>query len=193
MNSRTGLPLALLALALGCGGRSTLDVFGSQPASAGGDDATVGGGPVEAGTSSHASAGGEADGETSADSAAKATEAQPAVCTISSSAYDQSCSADTDCVDVSAGDYCHPRCFCGGAAINAGALPLYTRDVSLTPIGSGAIEAGPACPCVGQFGPCCRAGRCRTGSICLADGGAMEAGRSEAGPPSACPPGFACE
>lgn len=43
--------MMLLAFALGCGGRSALDVFGTPP-SVSGDDATVTGGPADAGSSS---------------------------------------------------------------------------------------------------------------------------------------------
>jgi sulfatase modifying factor 1 len=55
MNFGKELPVVLLALALGCGGRSALDVLGAGPL-ASGDDATVGVGPVEAGPSSSGSA-----------------------------------------------------------------------------------------------------------------------------------------
>jgi hypothetical protein len=103
-------------------------------------------------------------------------------CTILVTNYDRSCEVDTDCVDVSVGDYCAPRCLCGGGAIRASALAQFERDVSMTPAGSGAFDGGLDCPCIREVGPCCRRGVCQRGPGCLVDAGT-----------SACPPGFACE
>jgi hypothetical protein len=82
---------------------------------------------------------------------------------ISASNYDQSCTVDTDCVEVSSSDYCSTTdCQCGGSAINVGALAQFKADVSKTPIGSGALM-GKVCGCGIAFGPCCRHGVCQGG------------------------------
>jgi hypothetical protein len=82
---------------------------------------------------------------------------------ISASNYDQSCNVDSDCVEVSAGDYCSATtCRCGGSVVNVGALAQLNADVSKTPLGSGALM-GTFCGCPIPFGPCCRQGMCRAG------------------------------
>jgi hypothetical protein len=83
-----------------------------------------------------------------------------AACEISASSYDQSCTADTDCVMVSAGDYCtSTACLCGGSAISRSALAQFNANVAKTPVASGAVE-GADCGCPEAFGPCCRQGKC---------------------------------
>jgi hypothetical protein len=52
------------------------------------------------------------------------------MCMISASNYDQSCNVDSDCLEVSAGDYCSAAtCRCGGSAINVGAGAQFSADV----------------------------------------------------------------
>jgi hypothetical protein len=74
-------------------------------------------------------------------------------CFIVATNYDQSCSADSDCVTmvegtlVEFGDYCTSHCLCGGGAINKSAAAKYAVDVAKTPLGSGAISGAGACPC----------------------------------------------
>lgn len=60
-------------------------------------------------------------------------------CTIRASDYDQSCAADSDCVGVTAGNFCgpNPTCNCDGFAdaISVGALGQFNADVAKTPSG----------------------------------------------------------
>jgi hypothetical protein len=80
-------------------------------------------------------------------------------CMISASNYDQSCNVDTDCWEVSSGDYCSAICRCGTSAINVEALAQFNADVSKTPRGSGAL-GNVSCYCPFLWGPCCRQGKC---------------------------------
>jgi hypothetical protein len=80
---------------------------------------------------------------------------------IQASNYDQTCSADTDCVAIAVGDACYPCIvICGtGGAINRSALSSYQSDISKT-IGAGetsSVQCG--CPAGGI--PCCRGGTCQ--------------------------------
>jgi hypothetical protein len=101
-------------------------------------------------------------------------EAEAASCVIQVSRYDHSCSVDSDCVGliagfrddlgtgglpVQSGNYCKAMCVCGGEAISKTAVAQYAKDVSATPLGSGAI-AGEACGCVNILSPCCQNGQC---------------------------------
>jgi hypothetical protein len=133
-----------------------------------------------------------------------------AACTILASNYDQSCTVDTDCVRVAAGDYCGDECLCGGeSTINVGALAQFNADVAKTPIGSGAVEGvGADCGCPTEIdnAPCCQGGQCVVGRcpetvdaapanddapsgnelnytvLCVADAGPLDAGYP--GPPA---------
>ena len=94
---------------------------------------------------------------------------------IQASNYDQSCSADTDCVATAEGNACYPCvvvCRTGGA-INRKALSSYENDVSRT---SGAGEtSGVTCDCPAAFVPCCRGGTCHADPQCenpIGDAGA---------------------
>jgi hypothetical protein len=91
MNFGKHLPLVLLASALGCGGRSALDAFGTRPASSG-EDATVGG-PVEGGPSSSggSSGSGSASGSGSGSSASSSGSGSPEA---------GSCNCPGGCCDV---------------------------------------------------------------------------------------------
>jgi len=133
-----------------------------------------------------------------------------AACTILASNYDQSCTVDTDCVRVAAGDYCGDECLCGGeSTINVGALAQFNADVAKTPIGSDAVEGvGADCGCPAEIdnAPCCQGGQCVVGMcpetvdaapanddapsgnelnytvLCVADAGPLDAGYP--GPPA---------
>ena len=66
--------------------------------------------------------------------------------------FDQSCSADTDCVSVLVGDMC--SCACTTGAINKRDLPAYTEergDISCS------IDCG---PCPELETPVCKSGAC---------------------------------
>lgn len=158
--SRTCCAIGLavvVAFQLACGSRSAVDdslgggaADGSQASDAGkGFDASLAN-DVGAAPDGHA----EATTDVGADA-----ETDSASCMILASHYDQSCSEDSDCVEVSAGDYCSSSCLCGGSAIRVSAEPAFSADVAKTPLGSGAIPGG-GCPCAAKFGPCCRQGTC---------------------------------
>jgi hypothetical protein len=88
-----------------------------------------------------------------------------AMCNIIASNYDDTCSADDDCIDVTSGgsvyfgSWCGAECLCVNGAINRDAEAQYVADVERTPIGTGAVRP-PACGCPNAGLPCCRAGRC---------------------------------
>jgi hypothetical protein len=123
-------------------------------------------------------------------------------CMILASNYDESCTADSDCQVVTAGDYCTMLCPCGVASINVGAVAQFNRDVSSTPVGSGALPWG-SCLCTSNWGPCCRQGKCQAacyspsdalpacadaGGTCVGPGGGTVAWFSQCpqGPPNSC-------
>jgi hypothetical protein len=81
-------------------------------------------------------------------------------CVISASSYNQSCTVDSDCRLVSAGNYCSATCLCGGSAINAASVAQFNEDVSKTPLGSGAFGQV-ICGCPDEVPPCCRQGVCQ--------------------------------
>jgi hypothetical protein len=84
-------------------------------------------------------------------------------CMISASNYDQSCNVDSDCVQVSAGDYCSAAtCTCGGSAINVGSMAQFNAAVAKTPLGSGALDSvRVVCGCPCESGAVCRSGKCQ--------------------------------
>jgi hypothetical protein len=78
---------------------------------------------------------------------------------ISASDYDDSCDADSDCVNVAVGNFCYPGAnSCPNGAISKKAYPKYQSDISKTY----------AAQCFGLSGcragsiPCCRNGKCQT-------------------------------
>jgi hypothetical protein len=84
---------------------------------------------------------------------------------IQASDYDQSCTVDTDCQQISEGNACVPCAFgCPlGGAINVSALPKYMSDIANTPaVGSEC----PVIPCIATVFPCCIGGNCQVGSQC---------------------------
>jgi hypothetical protein len=86
--------------------------------------------------------------------------------TIQASNYDQSCSADSDCVAVGEGNACFECALvCANAAINVAAHAQYLADVAKTFAGS-KIGGGCAVNCPANFGGCCRAGTCHADFQC---------------------------
>ena len=83
---------------------------------------------------------------------------------IRASDYNQSCTTDSDCVEVGEGNTCDEVCgiSCGGQAINRCALPRYETDLAAT-----GFVGNPACNCPADFGACCRGGRCVDDVCCL--------------------------
>jgi hypothetical protein len=77
-------------------------------------------------------------------------------CTIHASDYDQSCASDSDCVDVSEGDFCgQVACPCPNAAVRVSAASTYMTDLSEI------LPVSPlVCSCPIDVGPRCDAGRC---------------------------------
>lgn len=150
-------PFALLGLfLLGCGGTTA----SGGPSGRGGGDASASDALEEAPSVAPADAG--RDAPVDVDSAA---------CTFLASNYDQSCTTDTDCTEVSSGDYCSTSvCLnCGGSPISVAGAALFNADISNTPRGSGAIPP-PNCSCPSSIPipPCCVAGTCHVAEACLA-------------------------
>jgi len=89
---------------------------------------------------------------------------------ISGSNYDQSCTTDFDCLEVSGGDACYVCIITCGAepiVINRSSYPRYMADVSRTLAaaaqpGVGCGCPGGASPSPGPAGPFCRGGTCTT-------------------------------
>lgn len=80
---------------------------------------------------------------------------------ILASSYDQTCTSDSDCAEVSEGDPCNPCDFsCSNAAINVRALAQYGADTA------GIYPAAyTLCPssCGGPETVCCSGGTCHRG------------------------------
>ena len=118
-------------------------------------------------------------------SAAAEDSGSPAACMIVATSYDQSCEVDSDCVEVTSGNYCTgPQCMCGGSAISGGALAQFTADTARVHDGGGGI----ACPCAASFGPCCRSGTCT--AQCWAPSDTLPSCANAGG--SCAPPNSAC-
>jgi len=90
---------------------------------------------------------------------------------ISGSNYDQSCTTDSDCLEVSGGDACYICILTCGAepiVINRSSYPRYMADVSRTlaaaaqPGVGGCGCPGGSPPSAGPAGPFCRGGTCTT-------------------------------
>jgi hypothetical protein len=83
---------------------------------------------------------------------------------IEASNYDQTCTADSDCVAVGEGNFCYAGSLnCqNSAAINKSAYAQYEADIAKT---RGASCFAPD-NCTLQFGPCCQSGTCQMGSQC---------------------------
>jgi hypothetical protein len=94
------------------------------------------------------------------------------------SSYDQSCTADSDCVAVGFGNACLV-CEIGcvaNAAISKSAEAQYRSDVAKTP--ANGVDCG--CPEELPGGPCCIGGMCQFGSRCLATDAAADTGADAA-------------
>jgi hypothetical protein len=68
------------------------------------------------------------------------------------STYDQTCTADTDCIGVTAGQICTGGCACGGSTINVNGEARYQAAVS-------SVQTL-ACPCAADGIPRCIQNRC---------------------------------
>ncbi len=148
---REGLLAILVSMAWACGGETR----GQPPADASSPDRdAVSTMDARSETSS------ETSSEASTGSRDAGAEAGADACVISASDFDQSCTEDSDCVEVTSADYCSPRCLCGGDTISQKALAQFNAAVDKTPLGSGAIGPMPECPCAPLPGPCCRHGTC---------------------------------
>jgi hypothetical protein len=80
---------------------------------------------------------------------------------ISTSDYDQSCSASSDCVLEPSGDFCQAnQCTnCIGGAINVKVQAQYEADLASK------ISAPALCPCPSPRSAVCTQGRCAIGSV----------------------------
>ena len=75
---------------------------------------------------------------------------------IEPSAFDTSCSADSDCIGIAAGNICSGyNCICPGAAISAKSQAAYEATLSKVPKGS-----GPMCSCPAFGAAHCIASQC---------------------------------
>jgi hypothetical protein len=98
----------------------------------------------DAGTSSSGGGGNTRDaGRAKIDSGVTSTVDASICIDIDTADYDTSCNADTDCIDITAGEICSGyNCTCGGATINADDQDRY--DTVFNSIQSG---PGPLCSC----------------------------------------------
>jgi hypothetical protein len=132
---------------------------------------------VQSSSSPHATGTAGPGGSLSASPTDAAVDVQ-ATCVLSAAKYDQTCTTDSDCVEL-IGDIpvvfdtnlCQPACICPTSAINVAAQSRYAADFSNTPLGSGAIPQncdtlGIEGGCATPVGPCCRNGQCTVGLEC---------------------------
>ena len=80
----------------------------------------------------------------------------PGCVDVDLSTYDVSCTQDSDCMEVTAGQLCESSCMCGGSVINVSGAARYMSQTS-------GIEGG-GCPCPYSGAPTCSAGTC---TLCL--------------------------
>src|SRR5450432_395380 len=84
---------------------------------------------------------------------------------IAGSDYDQSCTTDSDCLEISGGDACYVciiSCRTEPVAIKRSSYPRYMADISRT---LAAAQMGVGCGCPEsrpRAGPSCRGGKCTT-------------------------------
>jgi hypothetical protein len=158
--------LCFVALALvACGGRT------SSPNSLERDAASDSEAVVDSGTSE--AEGGVADATVpKAEAGASFADAAPAdggmdanvpdgsseggSCSIRASDYDQSCTSDSDCAEVTEGDFCGQfPCICPNAAVSVTAKNAYSANLSKL------LPASPvACSCPATLGARCNGGVC---------------------------------
>jgi hypothetical protein len=160
-----GLAIAILSLlASGCGGAESGN--GPTDASRYSDVASVdvGSEPTDA---SYAALDAGAAPDASTDAAGAETSVDAASCTVVlASSYDQSCTADTDCVSVGQVSVCPATCvdFCPLWTINRNAAAQYraalTQDVPASPPTTPGVPPS-VCSCPPVLFPCCRGGRCQ--------------------------------
>jgi len=174
-----GPSILVCAAALGCGNRTDV---GASPAGTSGDDgAPSDATATEADTTSDATA---IDAGTMPDATSTGAcgddagvRTSDAACpTIRVADYDQSCTADSDCVEVGEGNACDLGCgfSCGGHAINRCALARYEADVAAARRRADLDAAFtvdpssgyPNCNCPEDSFVCCRAGQCVDDRCC---------------------------
>jgi hypothetical protein len=109
---------------------------------------------------------------------------------INASTYDQSCSVDTDCMQVSEVSSCpiaSDRCYnCPLAAINTSGMARYHEAFSA----DFGVGGPPACSCPAIGYPCCRAGMCQ--ARCFAAPADTLGACAEAGGTCTFPARFGC-
>jgi hypothetical protein len=89
------------------------------------------------------------------------------------SSYDQSCSVDSDCVEITSGTICNGICECGGSVINVDGQARYQAQVA------GITTSG--CPCAYPGSPKCVNHTC---ALCEPGaGGSCSVTVADAGPP----------
>jgi hypothetical protein len=109
---------------------------------------------------------------------------------IESASYNQSCAADSDCLSVGEGNVCSLCNFvCGGGTVGIAGYGQYAVDVARS-VGD---TSQANCNCGYAPPPCCRAGRCQTGTACeqstpvidasVADGALCSGAACDAAPP----------
>jgi hypothetical protein len=84
------------------------------------------------------------------------------------STYDTSCTKDSDCFQITAGELCAPPCLCGGAAINVSGEPRY--NAAIAPL----LNTLGGCDCPVAFPVTCFQNTCQVCSpsgVPCADGG----------------------
>jgi hypothetical protein len=72
---------------------------------------------------------------------------------IDISTYDQSCEADSDCIEVTGGTVCTDGCQCGGSVINVDGEARYHAAIA-------PVQGGGGCPCPEDGQPACVHNRC---------------------------------
>lgn len=121
--------------------------------------------------------GGSTDAPTSDAAAGSDASADGAACaTIDPASFDQSCSVDADCVEITAGRFCagQPWCLCGGVTINASGKARYDSEFQSI---ESSLKQGPGgctCPYLGKP-------RCVSKHCLLCGGAGAQAGCPDGG------------
>jgi hypothetical protein len=84
----------------------------------------------------------------------------PVCISVDPTSYDQSCAVDSDCLEITAGDFCEGTawCTCGVAAINVAGKASYEQQMNDIQTKLKAGQGGCFCPFLGH--PTCVAGAC---------------------------------
>jgi hypothetical protein len=112
---------------------------------------------------------------------------------ILASSYDRSCTTDSDCLAISAGNSCDPCAFsCPNAAINRVAYPKYMADTANLPATLAEEKGVCASSCGLEPGPCCVCGTCQEGSQCSYVEGPADSGTDASAAGCSCHTADAC-